>query len=217
MLAVGIGLTLLFPSHIGPLPDGLRTPILAFELARTREEVETMFGAPQPSERSAWQRAMDRGNYADFVFLVAYGAFFVTFSRALSASGDRVAELGRSVAPLPSIMDVLENWQLLAITRALGGDYAEALSRLQLFTWCKWFLLAVLCATWIPGMWSRGALGRVGAVLAALTLAATALAFFTRGIAAELMVLGSGLTSLAALVVAFRSAKSEARAPAPLV
>jgi hypothetical protein len=213
MLALAAGLTLLFPSRIGPLPDGMHTPILAFELACSQAEIESMFGAPRTPQRSAWRRAMDLGNYADFLFLVAYGAFCVTFSRALAASGDRAAELGRSLAPLPSLMDVLENLQLLAITRALGGDYATALSRLQFFTWCKWVLLALLCTTWIPSLWSRGVLGRVAAVLAAFTLGVTALAFATRGIAAELMALGSAVTMCVALLLAAAHGWTRMRTP----
>lgn len=208
---MAVGLTRIFPARMGPLPAGMRTPIVAFELARTREEVETMFGRSHAPERAAWQRAMDRGNYADFVFLLVYGAFLVSFSRALAASGSRWAELGRRLAPLPAAMDVFENLQLLAITRSLGSDYAEALSRLQLFTWGKWFALAIVCVAWVPALWSRAIAGRTTAVLAVFTLATTAAAFVTRGLAAELMTRGVGLTLISALIVAAQQQSSAAR------
>jgi hypothetical protein len=117
---------------------------------------------------------------------------------------DLHGQLALRLAAIPSAMDVAENLQLLAITRSLGGDYSEALSRLRLCTWCKWGAIALVCAAWIPGMWSRGWTGRVGALLATLTVLATASAFVTRGVAAELMALGTALTMIAALTLAAR-------------
>jgi hypothetical protein len=57
-------------------------------------------------------------------------------------------------------------------------------------------------------LWSRGWLGRLGAGLAALNAVATVLALATRGVAAELMGLGSGLTVIAATTLAWRSPRS---------
>lgn len=206
-VALALGLTFIFPSKMGPLPQGMRTPIIAFELARSVDEVETMFGAPESAERAAYVRAMDRGNYQDFAFLVLYGLFFMALSRALIESGSKSAQWGRWLASLPSAMDAMENVQLLAITRSLGGDYAEALSRLQIVTWAKWIGIALIFATWIPALWSRGVAGRVTAGLATFTLLATITAFFTRGVAAELMALGVGLTVLGALTFAYVSSR----------
>ena len=203
--ALGVALTLIFPAHMGPLPSGMRTPILAFELARTRHEVETMFGAPEAPERVVWRQAMDLGNYADFVFMLAYGLFFVLMSRALAQSGSQISQYSWRVAALPALADVLENLQLLAITRALGGDYAGALAWLPLFTWLKWLGVAAVYAAWIPGIARRGALGKVGALLAALNALATLAAFATRGVAAELMGLLGALTAIAAVTLAFRA------------
>jgi hypothetical protein len=207
-VVVAFALTVLFPLQMGPLPSGMRTPILAFELARTQQEVETMFGPPQAPERAAWQHAMNVGNYADFGFMLVYGAFFLLFSRALATAGARFARVGAALAAAPSALDVLENLQLLAIADNLGGDYAAALSRLSLFTAFKWLSIAVVYASWIPGLWSRGWLGRLGAGLAALNAVATVLALATRGVAAELMGLGSGLTVIAATTLAWRSPRS---------
>jgi hypothetical protein len=210
-IATSIALVMLFPPRMGPLPDGMRTPILAFELARTRDEIETMFGAAAGPEREVWRHAMNAGNYADFAFMVIYGLFFFSFARALAAvSEHRSLRFAPYLAVLAPVMDVLENLQLLAITDSLGGDYAGALSRLQLFTWCKWIPIAILYACWIPALWGRGAVGRVGALLATLTALTTALALAMRGAAAELMALGSGLTVIAAVVVAFQHAKPTA-------
>lgn len=203
--ALGVALTLIFPAHMGPLPTGMRTPILAFELARTTAEVETMFGSPGGAGRAAWRQAMDRGNYADFAFMLAYGLFFVLLSHAFAQAGSRISSLSWRVAALPALADVLENLQLLAITGALGGDYAAPLAWLPVFTWLKWLGVAAVYASWIPGMTRRGALGKIGALLATLNALATLAALVTRGVAAELMGLFGALTAIAAVTLAFRA------------
>lgn len=204
---VGIYLTLVFPREMGLLPAGMRTPIIAFELARTPTEIENMFGGVGDYERDMWKRAMDAGNKADYVFLVLYGLFFIAFSRALMQAGSKSARVGRAIAALPSAMDAIENMQLLEITKALGGDYAEALSRLHLFTWLKWLGIALIFASWVPALWSRGKVARMTACLAGSTVVATVAAYFTRAVAAELMALGVGLTVLGALTFAFVSSR----------
>lgn len=106
------------------------------------------------------------------------------------------------------MFDALENLQLLSITNALGADYAEALARLQIFTWLKWFGVAAVYASRIPGMRSRGAAGRIGALFAALTVFATIGAFVLRGVAAELMSL-FGDATVAAVTLAFRADRAK--------
>jgi hypothetical protein len=210
-LGVAVWLTLVFPREMGPLPSGIKTPIIAFELARSTAEVETMFGPVGSSERVAWTRAMDAGNQQDVVFLVVYGLFFLFFSRGLVELGGRSAGFGRVIALMPSVMDAIENMQLLAITQKVAAydkDYASELSSLALFTWAKWIGIALIFASWVPALWARGKIGRVTALLAVGTCASTLAAFFTRGVAAELMALGVGLTVLAALTFAFRSSRA---------
>ncbi len=204
---VGLFLMSVFPREIGPLPAGMRTPIIAFELARSRDEVETMFRGQGDYDRDVWTRAMDAGNTYDYLFLVLYGLFFMAFSRGLMDAGSKSARVGRAIASLPSAMDALENLQLLAITKALGGEYGEALGRLAWLTWAKWLGIAVIFASWIPALWSRGTLGRITAALALLTVISTVTAFFVRGVAAELMGLGVALTVLGALTFAFVSSR----------
>lgn len=207
-VAIGLWVTSLLPQKMGPLADGMRTPIIAFELARSADEVETMFGPRGSRERSEWIGAMDRGNHADLVFLVAYGLFFAVYSRALVTRGGTSAKWGIWLAAVPSAMDVFENLQLAAIMRSLGGDYSVAVSRLAWFCWAKWFAIAAICVTWVPALWKLGTIGRVTAAAAGFTASITVVAYFTRGTAAELMGLGVALTLLSALTFAFRNSRS---------
>jgi hypothetical protein len=208
----GGALTLMFPREMGTLPAGMRTPIIAFELARSRSEVEAMFGGPGEYERDMYKAQMDSGNRADFVFLVLYGMFFVAFSRALVERGGVAAKVGVRLAGIAASMDVIENIQLLAITNRLGGDYGSALSRLQWVTWLKWFAIALIVASWVPALWALVGRDRVSARttagFAVFTTLMTVAAFLTRGVAAELMALGVALTMLGALTLSFRSPRA---------
>jgi hypothetical protein len=210
-------LMLLFPASMGPLPESMRTPILAFELARSTAEVETMFGPPGSAERAAWLVAMNRGNWADFVYMLLYGSYLVLFSRALAGLSARPSPLATRFAPLPALIDVLENVQLLSISSSLGGDYRAALARLHWFTWGKWLLIALVLLLWIPSLWrlsdSHGhKSARLAALSAGLTAVVTLLACFVRGLAAELMALGSAITLLLTLGLSVRLARSPSRA-----
>lgn len=207
-VVIGVVLTLIFPRVMGPLPGGMRSPIIAFELAQSPAEVETMFGAAGSDERAAYVRAMDAGNSRDFLFLVVYGLFFMLFSRALVEAGGKSAAWGRRFAAVPSAMDAMENVQLFAITGSLGGDYSDALSRLAWFAWLKWFGIAFVFASWIPALWSHGMVGRFTAFCAALMASMTVVAFFTRGTAAELMAMGVAVTMLGALTLSIRNSRS---------
>jgi hypothetical protein len=198
---MGAALLALLPSSMGPLPEGMHTPILAFELARSAQEIETMFGPPASPERAAWVAAMNRGNLADYLFMALYGAYFWGFSRALAQNGLRTARLASRLALLPSLMDALENRQLWVIAQELGGQFDAPLLRLAWFTWSKWLLIALLLVLWIPSLWRLGMLARVSAIIAALTFVASAVAFFTRGSAAELMGLGTSVSLILTLFV----------------
>lgn len=218
-LGMAIALVVVLPTSMGPGPEGIRTPILAFELARSPDEIERLFGEPGSDERAAWVAAMDLGNALDFAFLLAYGAvlFFVSRALRLERSAEQTTtraprSFGERFAFVAPLADVFENVQLFAITGALGGDYREALGRLLLFTWIKWGVLALVMATWIPSLWGRGRIGRVAAFAIAVTSGATAVALALRGIAAEVMGNGVVVSLLFVLVFAiarFRTSPAE--------
>ena len=211
LLAMTLLLGTLFPHRMGPLPEGMWTPVLAFELARSTEEVERMFGQQDSAERATWAAAMDRGNLADFGFMALYGAYLLLFSQTLLRLGAR-AHWMVLLAPLPPLFDALENWQLLSITDRLGGDHTALLSRLAWFTWGKWLLLALILTLWIRPLWRLGVLGRTAALCAGLTGMASLLALFVRGLAAELMAAGCAVTMIVTWVLVLRLLRRGARA-----
>lgn len=121
-----------FPSE-APLPEGWRTPIIAFELARTPAELTWLAGPEAADIRSA----MRWGHRVDTLFPLAYGALLVLSCRA--ASG-RLAAAAAGLAGLAIPLDWLENAALGGITDAIeaGGDGSAGLSWLIPLTWGKW-------------------------------------------------------------------------------
>lgn len=201
VLVTGLLFISVAPWHVGPMPHGMWSPVTAFELLRTPDEVERLFGPADSGQREAIVASMQRCNTLDYLFMLAYGAFMVAFAASLRAAGDAWARVGMALGVLAVVADALENACLLAIASALGGDYETPLRALRYFTWVKWFAIAFGCATWIPGLRRRGLWGRSIGAFAALSVLATSAAFVYRGVFAEAMALTIQLCWLTALVL----------------
>lgn len=183
-------LSLVGPDETGPLPPGFLTPVMAFEFARTGREIEQLFLVPGSAE------AMARVNRWDFLFMTFYslllGVYAVAARRHIRLHSLAVAAL---LAPLIWLADVLENVQLLGLTRALtlGDDLGALLARLQLFTWIKWGGLAMYFLLLRPYFRRRGGRLRVLSVLTVLPVLLAVTAWFARGLPNELMILAIGV------------------------
>lgn len=211
---IAIALTLIFPHTMGPLPSGMSVPIIAFELVRTRQEVETMFGSLD-AQRAVWAALMEAGNLVDYLFMLAYGGFYVTFARALRPGGRRWTNVAVVLGVCAPLFDVAENVALLQIGGALGGSYDDALMRLQWFTWLKWFAICAVLLSWSPGLWRAGVLGRVVTVLSCASTLAAIVAFVLRGAWAEFMAHGVVLAVLLASALTLRTRVAHGRAAEP--
>lgn len=206
-----VAIIAVFPVEAGPLPRGFGSPILAFELAATRAEVETMFGAPGSSQRSDLIRAMDRGNQLDYLFLVLYGSLLCAVALGLAPTGSRSLFVTAALAPLSAAADAVENLQLFAITRSLGGDYAIALERLNVWTRIKWGCLALALAWLAPTLFRGDRFERVVAVVCALTGLSALAAAYQRAYFMELFALCVMLAFLGLVMVAWRRVRASAR------
>lgn len=113
-LAVALYLQLGPPRFTGAVNvRGMRSPVLALELARSVGEVRQIVG-DLPSEN---REAMARKQYFDFVFMAAYTAVFLCVSGLLAAAGWTWLAAGSGILALATpILDVVEN---LAILRLL--------------------------------------------------------------------------------------------------
>lgn len=204
--AFAIATTLASPHVMGPLPEGLRTPVLALELAQSVDEIEVMFGEAGSAERAAWVSGMRAGTYLDFGLLTFYALLLAGVARRISPA---LAEVGRgpdlsstalrrtrvasTLAVAAAVLDVLENRELLAILSAVEAgarDYGPTVLRLQWLVWPKWIALAAWFVALAPElMHARGAL-RVAGIAGLLGALASVLATMQRGAWAEVMALG---------------------------
>lgn len=194
-----------FPQTSPGQIEGLRTPIIAFEFAETVEEINTLFGANGSPEQADMIRKMDQGNYLDYLYMLLYSGFLFSFAGlAAKQTSQKWVYAGAVLAVLALIGDALENVQLLAITANLqSGDFVDALTRLQGFTWLKWGSLAVYFLVISVWLWRNGRFAKLIAVVAELTFLLGLFAFVARGFITELFALSVALTFLLMIVFCF--------------
>ena len=91
---------------------------------------------------------IDKLNYVDFGFMIAYGFFiwlFMTlFNREIESN---IMDKCRWLVLVVIIADILENIQLLKLSHFFENglnNISSALYLLAIFTWLKWLLLAFL-------------------------------------------------------------------------
>lgn len=194
--------TAVSPREMAELPAGMRAPVVALELARTRDEVEAMFGAAGSPERETWRARMQLGVWLDYALLLAYGVFLAGVAHALTPYGRPAAHRSALVLALAAAgFDALENSELTIVLQHLGADYRDALARLGWFTWLKWLALAAYFALLAPALWRASAVLRVAAVVGAAATVSTLGALFVRGPAADAMGIATAL-AIALLIVA---------------
>lgn len=213
VLCAAIAVGIVGPHRMGELPSGMHTPVVAFELARTADEVERMFGTPGSTARAVHRDRMRLSVWLDYALLLGYGALLAALAPALAR--DRTpgrARLAAALAVAAAAFDALENRELLAILAALGGDYEGPLRRLAWFTWPKWLALGAYFVLLAPASWRAGRLWRAAALAGIASAASALVALPLRGVFAELMGLGVVL-AISLLVVATLLPRRGPRAP----
>jgi hypothetical protein len=126
----------------GDLPSGY-APIIAFELARTADDLAAIFGPPGDPCRAGVVEAMDAINWIDVLaFIPLYGAFMIFFFAGMRERDGRLARLGIWVSVVAVLGDYAENACLMHLTPAL--DPASIwLALLPWATAIKWVALGV--------------------------------------------------------------------------
>jgi hypothetical protein len=205
MLVLASALTAIQPLQMGPLPPGLRTPVLALELSRSAAEIERMFGPAGSAEREAWRAGMLQGTWLDFAFMLAYGLFLAGMASAIGPVGRRrPAQLAFGLACVAPLFDVLENTELLTALHGLGGSYDGAVALLVWFTWAKWLGLGGYFCALAPALWRSGGAFRGASVFGVAAAASATGALVVRGVLAEVMAAGLALAMLMMVIGSFR-------------
>ncbi len=124
---------------------GFFSPVVGFELASTPEHVFGILGRPDDPRRADAVARMDRGNWIDFVYMVAYPALYAGMALLLTARGRLPGPLAKFLLVLPVVMwlgDLLENRELLALSVLTDpAAMTDHLARLRPFTTMKWHAL----------------------------------------------------------------------------
>jgi hypothetical protein len=161
---------------------GFSGAVVGFELASTPEHVFGILGRPGDPVRERVVRAMDLTNRIDFLFMLAYPAFFVAIACLLFARGLVPGIVVLAVGALAILMagsDALENRQLLVLSHVTEpAAMTQLLGRLRACTSVKWTALfgaAILLAPYAwrdPGglKWSGFAFGLAGVMGTAAVL-----------------------------------------------
>ena len=154
------------------LPEGFRTPIIAFEFARTEADLSFLSGSSELNKLN--RQRMNDGRIWDMGFPFAYAGFIALMLLRIAEAGHRFVWLGVLFAVSIIPFDINENLILLEITEALGNsDSIEVLLlELHIATWLKWGSIGVSIAILAVGFAvSREYLSAVVSILAALGIA----------------------------------------------
>lgn len=208
LATVALALTLgaVMPRTAEGLQGGWKTPIMAFELASSEQDLAFLAGP----EAAPLRAAMDRGHVFDMAFPFAYGGLLALVllahrrrgARAPAPSGGvatsrsaaparraRLAAAGVAFALLAVPGDVAENVVLLSLTGRLdaGAPTADLLPWLIATTWLKWGSIGLALAVLAVCEWPSS---KIVAVAAGLTAVSVALAAASGGAAGPGEVMG---------------------------
>lgn len=171
-LLLGLVILFTFPSS-AELPEGFRTPIIAFEFAKTEGDLAFLSGSSDISQLN--RKQMDAGHFWDMGFPVAYGGFLALLLLYMAKDGYRFAWLGVFFALSIIPFDIHENLILLQITHALEHSAAidTLLVKLHTATWLKWAAIGVCAAVLAVAFAAKKQyLSALVSALAALAIAA---------------------------------------------
>ncbi|HEY7641020.1 MAG TPA: hypothetical protein VH814_14940 [Steroidobacteraceae bacterium] len=188
----------------GNLPQNY-APIIAFELARSADDLQAIFGTPDDPCRMVMVERMDAINWMDdLVFIPAYGAMMAFFFLGMRARNAALGTFGFWVAVVAALGDFAENACLKGLTPALDPSSAW-FALLPWATGVKWLGLgvagAVAAAIYVksagPRLWNS-----IAALLCAAAFVSTVAAIAAPAKFGPFVSLGVGLSWLVYLVAA---------------
>lgn len=188
VIIMSVVLLFVFPRNAPQLPPGFMSPIIAFEFAETEAEVKGLFGEEGSAAFTRNTNAMNKGNELDYIYMILYSLFLLMFCiRLYWQTGESFFLLVAFLSPLILAGDVLENIQLLSITRKIyHQSIAVELAQLHLWTWIKWggLSLSFLCLS--PFFIKNGGLSRFIGYFGIVTFVLAVSSYFYRPYLREL-------------------------------
>jgi len=206
-IVLGIIMLFVFPSS-AELTEGFRTPIIAFEFARSDADLAFLSGSGEPATSN--RARMNAGHRWDMLFPFAYAGFVALLLLQFGLRGQRWLWLFIPLALLIIPFDIRENRILLAIIDALtrSTPTTPLLQELYVATWLKWGALGACIAALTIGYlgeksYLSAALGACAAVAIAACRIADSKPQLTEVMSAAILVLFIAF-SLRAIVQAWK-------------
>lgn len=171
-IILGVVLLVTFPVS-AELSEGFRTPIIAFEFAKTEADLAFLSGSSEVNRLN--REKMDAGHVWDMAFPFAYGGFIALMLLLIFKNGHRFVWLGMLFAVSIIPFDINENLTMLQITQALANaaSIENLLIELQIATWLKWGAIGISMAVLAMGFTANKEYGSaVVSLIAALAIAA---------------------------------------------
>jgi len=183
-----------FPQEAATEIAAYGSPVYAFEMARSVDDLIAVFGDVNDPNRLDRITAMNDGNYWDFPFMVAYGAFIASFFFAAYRSSNKRHWLVFSIlGVVAAFSDAYENILLLGLT----ADLEQALGlHLLLYPVTVKFQLLSICGIGL-GMFLLSQDSRIWfylGILAILAGLASLLAFHFGADVGFFFFVGQGIT-----------------------
>jgi hypothetical protein len=179
----------------GNLPQNY-APIIAFELARSADDLQAIFGTQEPC-RSTMVERMDAINLVDvLVYIPAYGVFMACFFLGMRSRQALLGTLGVVVSLGAVLGDFAENACLMSLTPALDPS-SSWFALLPWATGVKWLALGLA-----GGIAAALYASSIATVISAAAPLVTVLAIISPAEAGPIISLGVGLSWLLYLVTA---------------
>lgn len=154
---------------------GFFSAVVGFELASRPDHVSSILGELGSPERAEAARRMDLGTRIDFLYALAYAAFYVGITLLLAARtriSRGVQVMLYALAAVMVLGDWLENRELLVLCWMTDGqEIAEALPRLRFLTLVKWYAIYAASAIVATAIWREVGWWRWSAIFFALAAA----------------------------------------------
>jgi len=145
-IVLGLMITMTLPRE-AELADGFRTPILAFEFAKSDADVRFLSDADSSGKEN--RDKMIKGHVWDTYFPVAYGLLLFFMLLGLGLKTKKLIWIGLPFALLAILFDLLENQTLMKIVDSLeeSKSASEHFNELYIRTWMKWGAIgiSILC------------------------------------------------------------------------
>lgn len=207
LLITGLFMMWIFPSEVAEMPDGMNSPIIAYEMVRTEAEVRAMFNPDDRWNYPVLVKAMNKGNLLDFIFMALYCWFLFGFAAEIAKrfKAFRLHFVGAcALVPVILFADLIENIQLLSINSLFVQESIEdQLAILQVSTWTKWFGLAACILLMAPYFLKEQGYVKVIGGLGILSAVLSIFAFIFRSFVIELFALSVTLTILLMVVYCY--------------